>query len=155
VPVDPSTTGRPFTADDVLTRLVGSRTGGLVVRVAPTGPGGAGQFEVYHPTLKPSPFAIGGNEGDLVLHPSSAVTRQLEGQPWGVPSLTRTLHRGLNLVALPAGIPSGYDSAVRLGANGRFQVHLLGVSSPFELRSGAAYLIHTTAPGTLVLPQAP
>ncbi|MBI3890691.1 MAG: DVUA0089 family protein, partial [Candidatus Wallbacteria bacterium] len=164
VPLDPSTTGHPFDAADLLEAMYGRADSGFVVRsLDRTNNSTAPIFDVYLPGLITKPFAIEGNQGYLVGGQSGPLSGYVTGSPWPAGSVRRSFARGVNLLALPAGVPSGYDAAqlaqatgarvvVRLLPSGRFQVYLPGVSDSFPLAEGEAYLLSAPAAKTVTLP---
>ncbi|MBI4871875.1 MAG: hypothetical protein HY814_09950 [Candidatus Riflebacteria bacterium] len=163
VPFDPSTTGDPYTAEDLLETVCGPNRSGFLARFGSQGTGNTGRFEVYHRGLGGTPFPVAGGHGYLVGGPLAVTAEYIIGSPWPAESLRRGLVRGANLVALPAGTPLGYDAAqlqsltgasfvARLNALGRFEAYVPQLSASFELQDGAAYVVVVPAAKTVVLP---
>ncbi|MBI4866155.1 MAG: pre-peptidase C-terminal domain-containing protein [Candidatus Wallbacteria bacterium] len=166
LPLRPATTSGPdFTAADLAT-FTGSS---FVSRVSGEPAAGRGRFEAFVPG-QGGAFAIQGNEGYL-LHSPLDQTLSLRGSPWAPALLFRQLSKGLNLVALPLGVPPGFDSAQLLGrAPGasflaelnpqdsgvsRFDVFVPGLSLPVPILDGKGYVLSVPAGGDLLLPAAP
>ncbi len=90
-------------------------------------------------------------------------TVTVEGNPWPAESLRRAFSRGLNLLALPSGVPTGFDAAqlqeltganfvTRVGPRGRFQPYVPGIGGNFTIEPGEAYLLSLPASATVTLP---
>ncbi|MBI2945511.1 MAG: pre-peptidase C-terminal domain-containing protein [Candidatus Wallbacteria bacterium] len=162
LPVDPSTTGHPFDAADFLT----STTGSVVVQLERDPESGRGRFGLYAPGLGNQAFVAQAGRGLLVLRPPrlQRATRKLRGLPWRRESLKQKLHPGLNLIGYPLGVPTdetvaslltrtGGTYAIRVGANGRFEVYFDKSGVPaWKIQDGEAYIVFVPAERPAELP---
>ncbi len=158
LPVAATRAGRPYSAADLASELKAS----LVARLTA---GTAGQrFEPFAPNATGRGFDLAGNDGYVVVAGTSR-SLQLAGPVWPVSALQRTLVPGLNLIALPRGVPAGFDVGDLAGlthasfvvynplggSRARTAVFVPGLTSgtPPAVEAGRAYLL--SVPGTLPL----
>ncbi|MBI3891039.1 MAG: pre-peptidase C-terminal domain-containing protein, partial [Candidatus Wallbacteria bacterium] len=166
LPINPATTsGTSFSADDLM-RLTQS---GFVSRLGKDSRTGRGRFEAAIAGLAGG-FALEGNQGYLVQSPSDQVL-SLRGTAWPPETLIRRMNKGLNFVALPLGVPPGFDAKglLDLTTDGtlvsRLQPQITGISAfevyvrngaaPFAIESGKGYLLSVNSAGDLILRNAP
>ncbi len=111
--------------------------------------------------------AVKGNQGALIINPGPARSVPVPGVPWGSDRRSRLLRRGVNLVSYPRQTPPGettetlrqraladYVVGTVPGPSGRarFRVHLPGLTQPFPIREGCAYLLSSPASRVLTFP---
>ncbi|MBI4867048.1 MAG: pre-peptidase C-terminal domain-containing protein [Candidatus Wallbacteria bacterium] len=165
LPVDPSTTGHPFDAADLLS----TTTGSVAVQLERDPVTGRGRFGLFTPSLGTRPFVTQAGRGLLVLRPHQRVvaSKRLRGLPWRRESVKQTLHPGLNLIGYPLGVPAnetvanllartGATYALRVRSDGKFEVFFAGSGvPPWTIRDGEAYIVSVSEERSIELPTGP
>ncbi|MBI3890493.1 MAG: hypothetical protein HY303_03080, partial [Candidatus Wallbacteria bacterium] len=160
LPVLPTTTAGGFSLGELM-RI----TGGRFVAAC-----NASRFRVLFPGAEADAEPVRPNVGYVLSRFGAARSARLVGLPWAesMRPRARALVAGLNLIGYPhTAVPADFDAealrrltgasfVTRLGIDatglGRHEVYLPGITSPFAVDPGGAYLLSVPAERPLTLP---